>query len=288
MGVGIIGVGLVGTAAAERLLAAGYSVTGYDIRPEQLHALQALGGEAAARPGAVAAACDRILLSLPTSAIAGAVLEEIRPELRPGSLLIDTTTGDPEDAVRFAARLRAWRMEYVDATVGGSSRQVRTREAILLCGGTEAGYTRCLDIFEQLARQSFHVGPAGSGARIKLVLNLVLGLNRAVLAEGLAFARSSGIDPQVALEILQAGPAYSRAMDAKGARMILGEFEPDARLSQHLKDVRLILAAGKRQGAELPLSRLHAELLERVEAAGFGGLDNSAIIKAFEKCARKP
>ena len=118
---------------------------------------------------------------------------------------------------------------------------------------------------------------------MKLVLNLVLGLNRAVLAEGLEFARASGIDPWLALEILKASPAYSRAMDTKGARMLNEDFEPEARLSQHLKDVRLILASGERSGAQLPLSEAHRALLEIAESAGFGSLDNSAVIKALQR-----
>ncbi|WP_321472953.1 NAD(P)-dependent oxidoreductase [uncultured Paludibaculum sp.] len=279
---GIIGIGLVGTAVAERLLASGYSVVGFDVRSEQLDTLQALGGETACCASAVASACERIILSLPTSAIVRSVLDEIQAELQPGSILIDTTTGDPEDAVGFASMLAPLGVDYVDSTVGGSSRQVRTREAIFLCGASQPAFARCRDLFEQFCKQAFHVGPPGSGARIKLVLNLVLGLNRAVLAEGLEFARASGIDPNVALEILKAGPAYSKAMDTKGARMIAEEFEPEARLSQHLKDVRLILAAGDRQGAHLPLSRVHLGLLEAAELAGFGAMDNSAVIKAFQ------
>lgn len=280
--VGIIGIGLVGTAVAERLLSAGYAVTGYDVRADQVEALRQLGGEPACCASAVVSECERIILSLPTSAIVSEVLDEVRPKLRPGSILIDTTTGDPEDAVGFASMLSPLGVDYVDSTVGGSSRQVKTREAIFLCGGSEDAFARCQDLFEQFCKQAFHVGPAGSGARIKLVMNLVLGLNRAVLAEGLEFARASGIDPYLALEILRAGPAYSRAMDTKGPRMLNEEFEPEARLSQHLKDVRLILASGERQGARLPLSHVHAQLLEAAEHAGFGALDNSAVIKAFQ------
>jgi 3-hydroxyisobutyrate dehydrogenase-like beta-hydroxyacid dehydrogenase len=280
--VGLIGIGLVGSAVAERLLGAGYSVVGYDIAEEQTAAFRQLGGEAACCAGAVASACERVILSLPTSAIAGSVLDEITPRLRPASIVIDTTTGAPEDAVRFAAALLERGADYVDATVGGSSRQVRNREAIFICGGTAGAFARCVDLFEQCCRQAFHVGPAGSGARMKLVMNLVLGLNRAVLAEGLEFARASGLDPQTALDILRAGPAYSRAMDTKGPRMLNEQFEPEARLSQHLKDVRLILAAGERAGASLPLSTVHRELLEVAESAGYGAADNSAVIKAFQ------
>jgi 3-hydroxyisobutyrate dehydrogenase-like beta-hydroxyacid dehydrogenase len=280
--IGIIGVGLVGSAIAERLLATGYRVIGHDVRAEQMDALGRMGGEVSGRAAEVASRCKRVILSLPTSEIARKVVEEIRPALAAGATVIDTTTGAPEDAVQFAEALRQAGIDYVDATVGGSSRQVRMREAILICGGAPEAFARCRDLFDQCSQHAFLVGPAGSGARMKLVMNLVLGLNRAVLAEGLEFARASGIDPRVALGILKASPAYSRAMDVKGERMLNEDFTPEARLSQHLKDVRLILASGDRSGAYLPLSALHRTLLEAAEAAGFGASDNSAIIKAFQ------
>jgi 3-hydroxyisobutyrate dehydrogenase-like beta-hydroxyacid dehydrogenase len=115
-----------------------------------------------------------------------------------------------------------------------------------------------------------------------LVFNLVLGLNRAVLAEGLVFAEKSGIKLENALAVLRQGAAYSRVMDTKGSKMIEGRFEPQARLSQHLKDVRHILEEGASTGAPLPLSELHAKLLKEVEDAGYGAEDNSAIIRWFQ------
>jgi 3-hydroxyisobutyrate dehydrogenase-like beta-hydroxyacid dehydrogenase len=118
---------------------------------------------------------------------------------------------------------------------------------------------------------------------MKLVVNLVLGLNRAVLAEGLSLARSCGLDLPETLRVLRAGAAYSRVMDSKGPKMIAGEFQPQARLSQHLKDVRLILAEAERVGALVPLSRLHRDLLEAVEAGGWGEEDNAAVIRAFSR-----
>ena len=116
---------------------------------------------------------------------------------------------------------------------------------------------------------------------MKLVVNLVLGLNRAALAEGLALARWCDLDLGQCLRVLQAGAAYSRVMDTKGRKMIEQDFRPEARLSQHLKDVRLILALAEQVGARTPLSQLHRELLERAEAAGWGQDDNSAVIRLF-------
>jgi 3-hydroxyisobutyrate dehydrogenase-like beta-hydroxyacid dehydrogenase len=116
---------------------------------------------------------------------------------------------------------------------------------------------------------------------MKLVVNMVLGLNRAVLAEGLAMAERCGIAPAAALDMLKATPAYSAAMDTKGPKMVARDFSPQARLSQHFKDVRLIRELASRVGAATPLSVVHEELLARAVALGLGDADNSAIIEVF-------
>jgi 3-hydroxyisobutyrate dehydrogenase-like beta-hydroxyacid dehydrogenase len=256
---------------AARLEAAGFTVLGYDIDPAKR-----MGADSADE---VARACRRILISLPTSDIAERVLAAL--PLAPGAVVIDTTTGEPETMAAMGAGLAAAGVDYLDATIGGSSRVVRNGEAIVMAGGRREAFDACTDLFRCFAARIFYLGPCGAGARMKLVVNLVLGLNRAVLAEGLSFARACGVDPAEALEVLKAGPAHSRAMDAKGEKMLAGDFTVEARLSQHLKDVRLILAAGAAHGACTPLSEAHRALLERAEAAGYGDADNSAVIKAF-------
>ena len=118
---------------------------------------------------------------------------------------------------------------------------------------------------------------------MKLVANLALGLHRAVLAETLTYARANDVSPTTALEVLKAGAAYSRVMDDKGEKMLHHDFSVEARLSQHLKDVRLILAEAAAKHAKTPLTEVHARLLEGLEKAGFGEADNSAIIMAYER-----
>jgi len=271
--VGLIGIGLLGSALSQRLRDAGFSVTGFDIDP-------ARGGNAASA-AEVASSCRRILLSLPDSKVVAGVLDEIEVHLAGGAIIADTTTGDPEEMAAFGARLAERGVRYLDATVAGSSRQVLAGEAMVIAGGDKSALEACAPLFACFARQTFHAGPAGAGARMKLVLNLVLGLNRAVLAEGLSLAERCGVDPAAALEILKAGPAYSRVMDTKGRKMLASDFTPEARLAQHLKDVRLILDMGRRTGARLPLSELHEKLLAALAGGGFAGADNSAIIQAF-------
>ncbi len=279
--VGLIGVGLLGTALAERLLQSGFAVHGFDLEATQRRRLQELGGTAADSAAAVAAACRRLILSLPDSAAVTDVVAQIEDQLAPGAVILDTTTGDPQTSVAVGQRLAARGVGYLDATIAGSSAQARQADVVVMIGGPEQDVQACQDLLQVLARRVFHVGPGGSGAQMKLITNLVLGLNRAVLAEGLALARACGIDPALALEVLRSGAAYSAAMDAKGAKMVAQDFAPQARLAQHHKDVGLILQLADRAGMRLPLSTAHEQLLAEACRRGYGQADNSAIIKAY-------
>ena len=118
---------------------------------------------------------------------------------------------------------------------------------------------------------------------MKLVNNLVLGLTRVALAEGLLFAKAIGVSPQNALDVLKVGNAYSVVMDVKGQKMVDRDFSLQAKLSQHSKDVRLMLEEARRSGIRLPMSDLHLQLLDQAEASGWGDLDNSAIIQSIEE-----
>ena len=153
----------------------------------------------------------------------------------------------------------------------------------MMVGGEPGDFEACADLWPVLGSNVFHVGTCGAASKMKLVTNLVLGLNRAALAEGLVFAEAIGVDPSAALGVLQGSIAYSKTMDTKGRKMIDRDFQPQARLSQHLKDVRLMLAAAEKAGLKLPLSQTHSELLAQAEAAGCGELDNCAIIEAFRR-----
>jgi 3-hydroxyisobutyrate dehydrogenase-like beta-hydroxyacid dehydrogenase len=279
--IGIVGLGLLGTALADRLLAKGWSVTGFDVDDRCRKHLQNSNGIAVETLSEIVTS-DLILLSLPTSQVVAEVVSSLKPELRSGQTIVDTTTGNPDDIESTAAELAELKVDYLDATVGGSSQQARDGNAMIMCGGPAGAFARCRQLFDDLAVRTFHLGPVGSGSRMKLAVNLVLGLNRAVLAEGLSFAERLGLDPALTLEVLKAGPAWSRVMDTKGEKMLNADFAPQARVSQHLKDVRLILEAGAAADARLPFSELHRSLLERLVEAGIGHLDNSAIIEAFK------
>ncbi|MBT5707422.1 MAG: NAD(P)-dependent oxidoreductase, partial [Verrucomicrobia bacterium] len=208
-------------------------------------------------------------------------LESNQSSLRPGQIVIDCSTGEPDAMANLGAWLRSHEVDYLDATVAGNSVETRRGDVLALVGGNDATFKQCRPFFDCFAKESFLLGPNGYGARMKLVFNLVLGLHRAVLGEALGFAQKLDIPQSTAMDILKKGSTYSYVMDNKGEKILKQDFSPQAKLSQHLKDVRLMLELGERYGAHLPLSTEHQTLLESLQTEGLGDLDNSAIVKAF-------
>ncbi|MEY3176376.1 MAG: 2-hydroxy-3-oxopropionate reductase [Planctomycetota bacterium] len=276
--IGIIGLGLMGTALTERFLEAGWLPRIWNRSPEKARPLTDKGAIWSDDP---LAECSQIVISLYSGDVVDEVLRGFETSLRSAQMLIDTTTGDPEQAVARGERLRQVGVQYSDAPISGSSEQTRRGEAVVMVGCDPALWAACADIWPILGQRAFHTGGCGTASRMKLVTNLVLGLNRAALAEGLAFAESLGINPAAALEVLRGSPAYSRQMDTKGSRMVDRNFSVQARLSQHLKDVHLMLQAAAAARQALPLSETHCQLLERAERLGFGEHDNSAVFMAI-------
>lgn len=283
--VGIIGLGLMGTAITERLLEYGYQTFVWNRTKEKAHALYDLGAQWSDNP---LIDCDRVIISLYTSEIVSAVIEQLLSNLqnnqhvspKPGMILIDTTTGAPDQSVALSAMLASLGTHYLDAPISGSSEQTRRGESTVMVGGDRIAFEACGDLWSVLGANVYHTGSSGSAAKMKLISNLVLGLNRAALAEALVFARGIGVDPTAALEVLRGSMAYSRVMDVKGQKMLNEDFRVQAKLSQHLKDVRLMLSSG----VTLPMTQAHRQLLEQAEAMGLGEVDNCAIIKAIDQC----
>lgn len=284
---GIIGLGLLGSALAGRAIDQGLAVVGYDIAEAARFQLATSGGEVVETAEGVAARCRVILLVLPHDGVTRDVLQTLLPHLQPDTILLDATTGDAAQTAQLGTRLAQRGIHYLDTTISGSSVEARRGEILMMVGGEKATFEMCLPLFHHFASRVIHTGPSGSGAQIKLVTNLVLGLNRACLAEGLVFAEALGLDLSHTLDVLKASAAYSRVMDTKGTKMITQDFQPQARLSQHHKDVNLILEAANREGISLPFSRLHDQLLQFAESAGWGDKDNSAVIEAI-RTASKP
>jgi 3-hydroxyisobutyrate dehydrogenase-like beta-hydroxyacid dehydrogenase len=206
--IGLIGLGLMGNAITERLLHAGRAVLGWDISAPARARFSKLGGTAATNATDVFGRCQRILLSLPDSKITRVVLRAARTHLHSGQIIADTTTGDPHDAVELSRSLALSGVIYLEATISGNSDQVRRAEVLVMVGGPKSAFRRCRELFATFAANTIYTGGTGTAAQMKLVTNLVLGLNRAALAEGLVFAKALNLEGKQTLEILRSSMAY--------------------------------------------------------------------------------
>lgn len=287
--IGFVGLGLMGQGMARNLLSGGFPFIGFDIDQTKTDAIMKAGGKGIDAPSRLAAQVDVIILSLPDSHVVDDVVKNSLKLLetgRRGLILIDTTTADPIMSESLATQLREKGMEMLDATISGTSKMCAEREITFMVGGEENIFHACESILSAMGKRIFFMGKNGSGALMKLIVNLVLGLNRMVLAEGLSLGKKAGMDQRRLLEVLKESAAYSKAMDMKGSKMIEKDFlPPEGKLAFHLKDVRLMLDLGKRLNFPLLLSSLHAQALASEVAKGRGEWDNSDIISFYEDLA---
>ena len=283
--IGVVGLGLMGSEMAKNLLSQGLPLIGYDTDQSKVEAMVQEGAKAIDAPQGMAEQVDVIILSLPNSHVVNEVVKEDLKLLetgRQGLVLIDTTTADPIMSEALAMELEEKGIKMLDATISGTPKMCAERDITFMVGGDEKTFKEHEPIFPIMGKQIFYLGKHGSGALMKLIVNLVLGLNRMVLAEGLSLGKRAGMDPQRLLQVLKKSAAYSRAMDMKGTRMIEEDFLPaEGKLGFHLKDVRLMLELGNRLNFPLVLSSMHAQALTSQVAKGRGEWDNAAIISFY-------
>ena len=292
--VGMIGIGLMGTVMSRRLIAAGFAVAGYDPRPEARTGLAGLGGAPLGSLAALARACDRAVISVFDTAQVEDVIEGPRgilslPEAeRRLRLVVNTSTCEPDRIAALAERASARGLRFVELPISGTSQQVAAGDGVGLVAGDTEATDEAAGVIAAICPRTFFMGAFGNGAKTKLAINLVLGLNRAALAEGLTFASRLGLPLDAFLEAAKGSAAYSQIMDVKGGKMIARDFTPHGKVAQSLKDFGLILDAAASRGQTLPLASVYADLMQGCIAAGEAELDNCAIIEEIARRRIRP
>jgi len=288
--VAIIGLGLMGEVFAKRLTDAGIPVTGFDVDPARRARLKEIGGRPVDQVAALAAPSRCIIIAVfSTDQVEDVIENHLLPALGEGSgkIVLCMSTCDPDRVAALAARVVPRGIRYLDTPVSGTSDQVRRGDGVALIGGDMAVAGEVKPVLQALFARHFHVGRIGDGGRAKLAVNLVLGLNRLALAEGLVFAERLGLDPAAFLPVAQGSAAYSQVMDTKGPKMVRGDFSPEGRVRQTLKDAHLMLDQARAVGQKLAMLECHVDVLEACVRAGEAELDNSAIIKEVRRRGAK-
>jgi 3-hydroxyisobutyrate dehydrogenase-like beta-hydroxyacid dehydrogenase len=283
--VGIVGLGLLGHAVASRLRAAGHEVIGYDVLPERLRALEALGGKPAPSAEAVARTAEMVCTLLPSLAtVETAVLgpRGVLAGAHGAQPLVQMSTISPALTERLAGAAAARGLAFLDCPVSGTSAMVARGEGLLIVGGDAAEFERWRPVLEAVLPRAVHVGRAGHATVVKLAANLLVALHTVAAAEALGLVRKAGLDPGRVLDVLTQSAGTSRMLELRGPMMVRGEFPPQMKLELFLKDLGLMVEAGGRVGAALPLTTLAQRLYEAARAAGHGGADLAAVATALE------
>lgn len=288
--VGLIGTGLMGTACARRLLQAGFEVQAYDVDATKRAAIGKLGAQVADSIADVATRCATSVLAVfNTDQVEqvvegkGGVLDAMGNDSPPRTLIC-TSTCDPDRLAALAARVGPRGARILEVPISGTSRQVAEGDGVGLVGGDRAVMEQAAPVLDAICPRRYYLGNAGNGSRAKLAVNLILGLNRAAIAEGLVFAERLGLDRVAFLDVARGSAAYSQVMDIKGPLMARREFRnPLSRVDQSLKDFHLMLEQASAAGQELPFASVYAQLLEDCMQHGEGELDNAAIVEAIQR-----
>lgn len=281
--VGIFGLGLIGMALAERLLAAGHDVRGFDPDAARGSVLQDKGG-VPADPASLWNCSILISAVFSTDQLAQIIADA--PD-GADKVLVTMSTCDPDEVAALAKTAVGKSITLVEAPISGTSKQVQQGTALLLLAGDPAGLDAFEEIADAISEKRERVGGIGAGNKTKLAINCVLGLNRAAVAEGLVFAQALGLEPETFLQTALNSAARSNVMAAKGPLMVARDFTPLGRMAQSKKDFDLIREMAARNGhGQLPMVARYLDLMEDAEAAGDGGLDNSAVFLAIERMAK--
>lgn len=283
--IGLVGLGLLGSAIAGRLLGSAYRVLGYDIAADKRAAFARPGATAANSLAEIAAACPITVLAVFDTAQVESVVEGSNGLLGGATrIAVCMSTCDPDRIDALAARAAARGLQVLDFPVSGTSAQVARGEGLGLVAGDPATIEAATPVLAAICPRRHDLGPAGNGTRAKLAINLILGLTRAAIAEGVAFGEQLGLGPDRLIAVARDSAAYSQVMDVKGSMWADDRFAPpQSRVDQSLKDFELMLAIGERLGLELPLARLYRSLVADCVAHGEGALDNAAIIRAIRR-----
>jgi 3-hydroxyisobutyrate dehydrogenase len=269
---------------AGRLLDAGYPLSVYNRTPGKAEALVARGAKVSASPREAVADAAVVISMLADVVVCRDVWlgrGEALEGAAPGTILVESSTVTVEWVHELDRAAREHGCELVDAPVTGSKPQAAAGQLLFLAGGSDAALGRINPVLRAMGRDVVHVGPVGSGARLKLINNFLSGVQTASLAEALSLIERSGLDQQKALGVLTEGAPGSPLVKLLSGRMVSRQYDPQFVLRLMAKDLRYAVAEADHQALDLDMGRAALRVFEHAVAAGQGDEDMSAVVEQF-------
>lgn len=283
--IGFIGVGIMGYHMANHLMAAGHSVTAFDVSSGALERIVRDGATRAGSAAEATAGADVVITMVPDSPhVEAAALgrDGVVEAAREGLVFIDMSTIAPATSVRVAKELGTRGVRCLDAPVSGGETGAQNATLSIMVGGAEDLYRAMVPLLEILGKTVTYCGANGAGQTVKACNQIQVALNFIGMAEAFTLGAKAGVDPEVILKVLSGGYAQTRVMDVRGPKVVKGEFEPGFKSRFHYKDLGIIMETARHLNVALPASALAQQLFASLLANGYGDLDHSAVIKVIE------
>ncbi len=284
--VGVIGLGIMGSAMAANVAAAGFRVVGYDVLPKRRAAVAKVGVRVARNAGEVARRAAVVITSLPSAQALADVAQELGRAGARGLSVIETST--LPIAVKEAARIVLAKrgVTLLDCPLSGTGAQAKVRDLVVYASGDRGAYRRCVPIMEAFARSHYFLGAFGAGSKMKFVANLLVAIHNVSSAEAIVLGRKAGLDAATMVRVLSDGAGSSRMLQVRGPMMVEGDYSAAAmKVGVWQKDMKIIGEFARELDCPTPLFAATTPIYNAAMALGFADADTACVCAVLEKWA---
>lgn len=282
--IGVVGLGIMGSAMSSHLIEAGYELHGFDVLDDKNKAFLEMGGTVHDSGAEVAAASELVILSLPTVAALEAATEDVADGAHDGLIAAEMGVFPIEAKERSRDRLADVGVELMDVPVSGTGLQAADATLVVMASGSEEAFTKTKPVFDVVGRATHYLGPFPNGSVMKFIANLLVAVHNLSSAEAHALGIAAGMDSNVVQEVIADGVGSSRIFEIRGPMMAADSYEPpSARLDTIKKDAGIIQAFARSVGAPTPLLDTALPIYEASSGAGLGHLDAAALLRHLEQ-----
>jgi 3-hydroxyisobutyrate dehydrogenase-like beta-hydroxyacid dehydrogenase len=284
--IGVVGLGIMGSAMAGHLIKAGHHVVGYDVRAARLRELRAAGGSAAKSCLDVGRQARIIITSLPSADALAQTVDALVESARPAQIVVETSTLPIEVKRRARARLRASGVEMLDCPISGTGAQARDKDIVVYASGARRAYGRMATVLDAFTRAHYFVGPFGDSSKVKFVANLLVAIHNVAAAEALVLAMKAGLDVRKVLTLITEGAGSSRVLQLRGPMMVKGDYrKATMTLATWQKDMAIIAEFARQVGSATPLFSATAPIYAAAVTER-SGEDTAAVCAVLEEMAQ--
>jgi 3-hydroxyisobutyrate dehydrogenase-like beta-hydroxyacid dehydrogenase len=290
--IGMVGLGIMGSAMSANLLNDGWEVVGYDVLEECVQGHVNRQGIAAASPREVAERAEIIITSLPSTAAFEQVISDKDSGLIAAGgapIIVDTSTLELDVKQWGYDTLKQAGIGMLDCPLSGTGAQAKTGDLVVYASGDKSLYEKCLAVFESFARSSYHVGEFGNGSKMKFVANLLVAIHNASAAEAFVLGMKAGLDPADIYDVIGDGAGSSRMFEIRGPMMVNSNYDDATmKVSVWQKDMRIISDFARNLGSPTPLFSATAPLYSAAMSQGHEGHDTGSVCAVLEDMAGLP